>query len=519
MTTLLPEDSNAPGNGDGPGHPPTAEEYQELWRQLNAERTDFAARDRARSTWMVVAVIVAGIALVGSAIAWGFAQHADSHRGAAVAAAAGGRTVEVDLSEFKIAPAMVMGSVGDTLKVVNKGTMAHQLTVQGTQLATAQIPPGGSATLNTSGLTPGNFTIYCNVPGHQGLGMQAMLMLSEGTGSSSASGPTGAAGAAGATGATGATAGLTAEMIADGMTMPPAAMDQAMKSSTTAFPAKTAGVGAQLLAPTVLADGTKQFDLTAEVVDWEVSPGKTVKAWTYNGTVPGPTIMVNPGDKVQVVLHNHLPEATTVHFHGITGPQNIDGTPYVSQDPVEPGQTYTYAWTVSKTPEIGMYHSHFDAVSQVPDGMAGAFLVGTMALPAQATAQGAVQSAVQDQVLFLNDGGTIGLTLNGKSFPATAPFVATQGQWIEVTYFNEGQMIHPMHLHEIPQMIIARDGFPLANPEMDDTVLVAPGQRVTVLVHATDVGTWVWHCHILSHAEGPQGMFGMVTALVVKPAA
>jgi len=80
-------------------------------------------------------------------------------------------------------------------------------------------------------------------------------------------------------------------------------------------------------------------------------------------------------------------------------------------------------------------------------------------------------------------------------------------------------MIHPMHLHEIPQMIIARDGFPLANPEMDDTVLVAPGQRITILVHATDVGTWVWHCHILSHAEGPQGMFGMVTALVVKPAA
>jgi FtsP/CotA-like multicopper oxidase with cupredoxin domain len=340
-----------------------------------------------------------------------------------------------------------------------------------------------------------------------------MLMLSEGSGSASGGAAAGASGSA-------AASGLTAEMVADGMTMTPEAMDQAMKSSTTAFPAKTAGVGAQLLAPTILPDGTKQFDLTAKVVDWQVDQNKTVRAWTYNGTVPGPTIKVNPGDKVRVVLHNQLPEATTVHFHGIVGPPEVDGTPYLNGAlPIDPGQTHAYEWTVSKTPEVGMYHSHFDAVDQVPNGMAGAFIVGDIPLPAQATSQGAVQGAVQDQVLFLNDGGTIGLTLNGKSFPATAPFVATQGQWIEVTYFNEGQMIHPMHLHQIPQMIIARDGFSLANPEMDDTVLVAPGQRVTVLVHATDVGAWVWHCHILSHAEGPQGMFGMVTALVVKPAA
>jgi FtsP/CotA-like multicopper oxidase with cupredoxin domain len=513
MTTLLPDGGGAPGDGtppgDGDGAPPSAADYQALRRQLAAERAEFELRERTRSTWTVVAVVIAGIALVGSGVAWGFSQSKSTGGAAAVAAAA--RTVEVDLSEFKVTPAMIMASVGDTLKVVNKGTTGHQLTVQGTSLATPSIPPGGSAMLSTSSLSATNYTVYCNVPGHRQLGMQAMLMLRAG-----ASPGTNAAGSPGPSATP--TDGLSAEMIADGMTMSPGAMDQAMKASTTAFPAKTAGTGGQLLAPTVLPDGTKQFDLTAVVVDWEVSPGKTVRAWTYNGTVPGPTIKVNPGDKVRVVLHNELPEGTTLHFHGITGPQNIDGTPYVSQDPVEPGQTYTYAWTVATRPEVGMYHSHFDAVNQVPDGMAGAFLVGDVPLPAQAAAQGA-SPGLQEQVLFLNDGGNIGLTLNGKSFPATAPFVATQGQWLEVTYFNEGQMIHPMHLHEIPQMIIARDGFPLASPEMDDTVLVAPGQRVTVLVHATDVGTWVWHCHILSHAEGPQGMFGMVTALVVKPAA
>ena len=172
---------------------------------------------------------------------------------------------------------------------------------------------------------------------------------------------------------------------------------------------------------------------------------------------------------------------------------------------------------MQKTPAVGMYHSHFDSTLQVEDGMAGAFLVGSMPVPPAALAQGA-PTQISNQVLFLNDSGSIGLSLNGKSFPATAPFVATQGQWLGVTYFNEGQMIHPMHLHEEAQMVIAQDGYPLTNPQLEDTVTVAPGQRITILVHAVDVGTWVWHCHILQHAEGPQGMFGMVTALIVKPA-
>jgi manganese oxidase len=294
-----------------------------------------------------------------------------------------------------------------------------------------------------------------------------------------------------------------------------AAMDAAMATSTKAFPAKTAGLGGQALAPKVLADGTKQFDLTAEIVDWEVSPGKLVKAWTYNGTVPGPTIRVSVGDKVRVVLHNHLPESTVIHFHGLDVPNAMDGVPYITQDPVESGQDFTYSFE-AKGPAVGMYHSHYDAENQVANGMAGAFLVGDEPLPAQVSVP---QSQIQQQVFFLDDSGTIGLTINGKSFPATAPVVATVGQWIEVQYYNEGNMIHPIHLHGgMPQMVIAKDGFPLATPELDDTLSVAPGERYTVLVHATEVGTWAWHCHILQHAENSTGMFGMVTALVVKPA-
>jgi manganese oxidase len=308
--------------------------------------------------------------------------------------------------------------------------------------------------------------------------------------------------------ATGATA-AAAPTPTPSQSMSVAQMDGQMAKAIKAFPAKTAGLGGQVLAPTVLADGTKQFELTAAVVKWEVAPGQLVDAWTYNGTVPEPTMHVNPGDKVKVVLTNKLPESTAIHFHGITTPNAMDGVPGITQPPVDPGQSFIYSWTAQSTPAVGMYHSHQDAVKQVPNGLAGAFLIGDEPLPAGV-------KVAQTQMMMLNDSGSIGLTINGKSFPATAPVAAKLGDWIEVQYMNEGQMIHPMHLHSMAQLVIAEDGYAVAQPYDVDTLMVAPGQRFTVLIHADNPGTWAWHCHILSHAENDQGMFGMVTALVVK---
>jgi hypothetical protein len=103
------------------------------------------------------------------------------------------------------------------------------------------------------------------VPGHEQAGMSATLRVMEASGAATPKGsPT-----------------ATAPSMTAGQ------MDEAMARSMKAFPAKTQGVGGHVLAPTVAADGTKQFDLTAEVVKWEVSPGRLVDAWTYNGTVPG----------------------------------------------------------------------------------------------------------------------------------------------------------------------------------------------------------------------------------------
>lgn len=117
--------------------------------------------------------------------------------------------------------------------------------------------------------------------------------------------------------------------------------------------------------------------------------------------------------------------------------------------------------------------------------------------------------------MVLNDSGVIGFSLNGKSFPATAP-IAKTGDWVLFDYFNEGSQSHPMHLRQFDQIVLAKDGYPLDAPYVADVVNVAPGERYSVLVQVTRLGAWVWHCHILPHVEDDKGMFGMVTAVIVE---
>ena len=78
-------------------------------------------------------------------------------------------------------------------------------------------------------------------------------------------------------------------------------------------------------------------------------------------------------------------------------------------------------------------------------------------------------------------------------------------------------MTHPWHLHGMPMRVVARDGHPLGTAAFTcDTLGVNPGERWDVVIDCDEPGAWAFHCHILQHAEGQNGMFGMVTALVVQ---
>ena len=450
----------------------------------------------------------AGLALVSVALAFGAlitAAHADSKK---VTGALAGAT-QVTLSELTITPSSIAAPLNGKVVVVNSGQVAHNFNIEGTSIHTKDLQPGESATVDLKGLAKGSYTVFCAIPTHREGGMQATLVI----------GGAGASSSAGAGMANMDFNSLSPQQLQAMNDQMDAAMAKAVGVYTAQLKsgANTKGVGNQILAPQVLPDGTKEFHLTAKLADWEVQPGKTVRAWTFNGTVPGPWIKVGVGDHVRVVVDNQLPMSTGVHFHGIEVPFAMDGVPDVTQEPIKPGKQFVYSFVANK-PEVGMYHSHHDAQVQVPDGMLGIFQVGDVALPPN------TGPVTQKVPMVLNDAGVIGLSLNGKSFPATAPIIAHVGEWVEINYFNEGMQIHPMHLHGLPQLVIAEDGYPLPQPYTLDTLLIAPGQRFMTLVHVTSdflgpnsaPGIWAFHCHVLTHAEGPNGMFGMVTTLIVE---
>ena len=172
---------------------------------------------------------------------------------------------------------------------------------------------GETGTLDVSSLDPGEYEIFCAISGHKDSGMTGTLIISDGSGGGNAD----------AAAAADDMAGMDHSSMDIGAMNPVSAeakamnkrMEEAMTKGVTDFLATAeqyaAGeieAGNQKIEPTIKADGTKQFRLTAAITDWEVSPGKVVKAWTYNGRVPGPWLRVEPGDKVEVVLTNHLPD-------------------------------------------------------------------------------------------------------------------------------------------------------------------------------------------------------------------
>jgi FtsP/CotA-like multicopper oxidase with cupredoxin domain len=286
------------------------------------------------------------------------------------------------------------------------------------------------------------------------------------------------------------------------------AMDAMHEKGIKAFPAKTTGKGNQLLAHR-LDKGVKVFDLTAKEMKWEVAPGQSVSAMAYNDQVPGPQIRVREGDRVRVNLKNELTQSTSIHFHGMELPNEMDGVPFITQPPVKPGESFTYEFTIPDG-NVGsnMYHSHHNSTTQVSLGLLGAFIV-------EPRNPRPIEKVAHDYILILNDGAH-GFTLNGKGFPATEPLTAKLGEKIRVRFMNEGMMIHPMHLHGMHMTVIDKDGWPLPAPWRCDTLNIAPGERYDVIVNCTNPGTWAFHCHILPHAESENGMFGMVTALVVS---
>jgi len=256
--------------------------------------------------------------------------------------------------------------------------------------------------------------------------------------------------------------------------------------------------------PFELDGGTKVFRLKAGPTKLKIAPFKTIDVWGYNGSCPGPTIQVNQGDRVRVIVENALPESTSLHWHGLELPIEQDGVPWISQKPVPPGGTYTYEFTVHQEGTF-FYHAH--SAMQEMIGQIGMFI----AHPAKPYAP----QVDHDFGIVLQEWAVLPsnsvpntasmefnwLTFNGCSAPATTPLIVRLGSRVRLRFVNLGMDHHPIHLHGHQFVITGTEGGRAPEPTWypTNTVLVGVAQAKVVEFEAKYPGAWMIHCHLPHH--------------------
>ncbi|SFF59196.1 Multicopper oxidase with three cupredoxin domains (includes cell division protein FtsP and spore coat protein CotA) [Halobacillus alkaliphilus] len=243
----------------------------------------------------------------------------------------------------------------------------------------------------------------------------------------------------------------------------------------------------------------KTFSLTAQEKAWQISADKSVSAWTYNGTVPGEPLRVTEGDFVKVHLKNELSVPVTIHWHGVILPNQMDGVPGLTQDAVQPGESFTYEFMANDAGTY-WYHSHQHSSKQVDKGLYGSLVIEEKE-PAYQQDQTYIldEWAVnQDKQNTTNMGGMMmgsmsrdgeadtkqmydTFTVNGKSGEAIDPLQLEAGETARLRFINAGYQQHRLVFPEGSMEVIAADGEKVVNEGPSSNMLeIAPGERIDV---------------------------------------
>jgi len=272
----------------------------------------------------------------------------------------------------------------------------------------------------------------------------------------------------------------------------------------------------------------REFSLTAREFEWELMPGSTVRAWGYNGQVPGPELRVGEGDRVRVILRNELPVPTTIHWHGVHVTPAMDGPAGLNQIPVEPNGEFVYEFTAQPA-GTRWYHSHADPALQVPLGLYGPLIIEPRApirtfdreytfvlqewdlelTPAVAT--GTARRGPKDRLMRGGELGSDLFLINGRTHGAIPRVNLAEGDRVLLRFINAGHLPHAVHLHGHSFKIVATDGnpVPLGQEWVKDTVLIGPAERYDLEFVGDNPGVWMLHCHMEHHMAN-----GMMTLVV-----
>jgi len=216
--------------------------------------------------------------------------------------------------------------------------------------------------------------------------------------------------------------------------------------------------------------------------------------WGYGGTAPGPVLRVAQGGRLQRRLVNSLPQAHSIHWHGIRIDNAMDGVPGLTQAAVEPGDGFDYDFVL---PDAGTYwyHSHNRSMEQVARGLHGALIVEEDTPP----------DIDREEVLVLDDwlidpetgqisgdfesaharshAGRLGnLVLTNGIFDKT--MTVQRNERLRLRLINAANArIFVLGLFGLEGWTMALDGMPLPAPEpLEEVVVLGPGQRADLIV-------------------------------------
>lgn len=224
--------------------------------------------------------------------------------------------------------------------------------------------------------------------------------------------------------------------------------------------------------------------------------GPATAAWGYDGLVPGPVLRLVQGERLVVEAVNALPEATSIHWHGLRLPNAMDGVPGLTQPPIQPGETFRYDFV---PPDAGTfwYHPHFNTSAQMGRGLYGALIVEEARPPLvdrellwvlsdwRLDEANQVVPDFADPFDQAHD-GRIGpvVTLN-ETLPGAVPLLA--GERLRLRLVNAAQArIFVLRFQGHAPVIVARDGQPCLPHAPDQGQLwLGPGMRADLVLDAT----------------------------------
>jgi FtsP/CotA-like multicopper oxidase with cupredoxin domain len=263
---------------------------------------------------------------------------------------------------------------------------------------------------------------------------------------------------------------------------------------------KPAGAGQTLGQPELLASRDGVLDVTLTAAPGVRLAGHDTSAWGFNGTSPGPTLRVRPGDLLRVRLMNHLDQPTNLHTHGLhVSPQGKGDNPFVT---VEPGGSFDYAIAIPANHPTGTFwyhpHHHGTVADQIYAGLAGALLVdGETDLPVTAdmvllvtdtTLDGAGHVATPSLAAKMMGREGDLVLVNGQHQPVITAAPGAVQRWRVINGCTSRVLSLRLESHRLTQ--IALDGVYLPTPADRDQVVLAPGNRADLLIHPTSGGRY-----------------------------